>query len=241
MRRSVVPILILSGIALAAMATAWHLDRGAAAAGPYRVILPLVSYEPFLGPVTPPTPTPTPAGGGGGGGGGGGAKLRVNIHIEIVAPEGVRDLTMIASGDLVLPGLSEPLVSTLGIVGISTDDSAEGCDWSRRYSKTGMDMGVRRLDEDGGVILLVLDGPVFEDYADCPGTDGPVLVPHAPTEHYFTAALGQYRVGEGLRFVIPADERACERRRAEISGSAPTADVTITIVVYEPPLCGGIP
>jgi hypothetical protein len=238
-------LVALSCGLLAAVLGAWLVrDAGhsATAAGNHRVFVPGLANGSAAQPT--PTPTPTPIGGGGGGADG---VLDIFVEIEIVAKEisvvggGVVDIPIYASAVARLPAPSQAPVTVSGTVTIGPHPpDLIGCAWNRIYARSDFTMTVSPPPAGSNGITLSFEAPEWHYDVTICQTGGTVRAP-AFGEQQMLAFLGyafpEFGPPAGAPVDVPEVSVApdCIKRELNVQRSVQLADVTLRIVIYEPP------
>jgi hypothetical protein len=193
-------------------------------------------------PTTAPTPTPS-----GGVAGGVPEVLDIFVEIEIVAREisvvggGVVDIPIYVSAVARLPAPSQAPVTVSGtvIIGPHPPDVI-GCAWNRIYARSDFTMTVSPPPAGSNGITLSFEAPEWHYDVTICQTGGSVRAP-AFGEQQMLAFLGyafpEFGPPAGAPIEVPPVSVApdCIRREATYQRSVQLADVTIRIVIYEPP------
>ena len=254
-RLAVAIFLVLAGLS-AAFVASQRTSNDAAAAGPFRIILPNLASDSApagLLPTPTPTPTPTPLPGGGPAPSN---EQWVLITLTIAAREpaiiaaGLPPVRISASARARLPTVAGGQITVTGTVTVSPHPETPGpCRWPRTFTKPDFKMTVYHSGDQS--ILAGVDGPEWYYIIECYDPDkGWVPVTRFPEfgqegiQYYLQYALAGYRTAEGVR--LPTDVytgyasgSGCLKRWAVLNQTAFNADVEVNVWVYEPGYPGG--
>jgi hypothetical protein len=238
----------VAGALLTAVSMLWFVRTGdepaQAANGNFRLFAPGLTNSSAFSPIPTPTPTPTPIGGGGGGADG---ALDIFFEIEIVAREisvvggGVVDIPIYASAVARLPAPSQAPVTVSGTVTIGPHPpDVIGCAWNRVYATSDFTMTVSPPPAGSNAITLRFEAPEWHYDVTICQTGATVRAP-AFGEQQMLAFLGyafpEFGPPAGSPINVPEVAVApdCIKREINVQRSVQLADVTLRIVIYEPP------
>lgn len=220
-------------------------ESGAAVASDLRAFLPSLASDSSTLANPSPTPTPTPIGGGSGGGGGGPLEIYVSLDIVGVEPnadpDGMVDIPIFAAASAHLPGPLDAPVTVIGTVTIDPHPvDAAGCTWARTYASTEFTMTVLPPVAGSNGISLFFEAPEWHYDISRPGVG---FVTRLPTfgEQKMLAFVGYAFPEYGPLAPSPLDVPpvsvmpACIKRELNLQRSVQLADVTLRVVIYQPP------
>ncbi len=249
-RLAVAVFLVLAGIG-AVFVASQGASNGAAAAGPFRIIVPNLAGDSAPPSAQPtPTPTPTPIGGGPNA-----PERWARVDMTITARElaatasGLSPIQIYASASVRLPTALDGPITVTGTVTLSPHEvDSAGCTWTRTLTNPNFTM---TLYYSGDLSVLAgVDGPEWYYMVQCPGDPRPpppVRFPAFGVEgirYFLQYALAPYRTTEGLRLPTQVytgypSGVGCLKRWAVLNQTAFNADVEVDVWVYEPGYPGG--
>jgi hypothetical protein len=217
-----------------------------AANGNFRLFAPGLTNSSAFIPTPTPSPTPTPIGGGGGGGGNG--PLEIYVSLDIIAqepntdPDGVIDIPMFAAASADFPAPGDPPVTVSGSVTIGPHPlDAVGCSWPRTYASDDFTMTVLPPQPGSTGVSLLFEAPEWHYTITCPTNPPTMIRLPAFGEITMLAYLGfafpEYIPPTNMPIDVPVVSVApdCIKRELNVQRSVQLADVTLRIVIYEPP------
>jgi hypothetical protein len=242
----------LAGAVLTAFTVLWFIrtadDPAEAANGNFRLFAPgLTNSSAFIPTPTPsPTPTQTPIGGGGGGGGNG--PLEIYVSLDIIGqepqadPDGMVDIPIFAAATADLPGPADAPVTVNGAVTVGPHPpDVAGCTYDRTYASTDFSMTVQPPQPGSTALSIRFEAPEWHYTVTCPTNPPFILRFPAFGEQQMLAFVGYTfpEFGPFMNMPIDVPEVSvapdCIKRELNLHRTHQLADVTLRIVIYEPP------
>ena len=182
MRARALPICVLLIALLALIIPVVRSRHGASAATPpgwVRIIVPGIAGDSAPAPTAPPSAT-------------GNRGLRIYVELEMFNEDRVQTLV----GDIRLPNFppvfSQP-IKVKGKYRVDDGPSNSNCTWTQKHTDAEFGATIYWSPEPGEV-FVEFDWPHWEDWADCPHNDEPILVARQyPIEFHATQAFQEYR------------------------------------------------
>jgi hypothetical protein len=157
-------------------------------------------------------------------------------------PDGMVDIPMFAAASADFPAPGDPPVTVSGSVTIDPHPiDAAGCTWARTYARDDFTMTVLPPQPGSTRVSLLFEAPEWHYIISCPPVGVVTRLPAFGEQQmlafvgYTFPEYGPFGGGAGVDVPPVAGAPDCIKREVNLQRSVQLADVTLRIVIYDPP------